>query len=221
MGKLRFLVSRRHGNRTDAAACVPDPSPESCRGPLLSRSVTAIPKPGPGGELGAMAGIYPRDGSRRNVPLARRDGHWNTAPCPCRHRVPRLRRCLPRAPSQGQGGHRGAAVLVVGGMGDTGSGSASPCLSLEATVCVLTHLELSVSLVPRSCRVRWMQMPHRGGVRGSAVPWGRPCHLSWEPFVPQFCPLQSCPAVPAHLPWVAIARGVQPSPACQLNLFIT
>lgn len=50
MGKLRFLVSRRQRKRAGAAACVLDLSPESRRGRLLSRSVTAIPKPGPVGE---------------------------------------------------------------------------------------------------------------------------------------------------------------------------
>lgn len=42
-------------------------------------------------------------------------------------------------------GHHGAATLVVGDTGDTGSGRASPCLSLEAGDCVFTWPEHSVS----------------------------------------------------------------------------
>lgn len=39
------------------------------------------PKAG-GGELSAVAGIYPRDGSRRNVTLAGRDGHGDNRSLP-------------------------------------------------------------------------------------------------------------------------------------------
>lgn len=203
MGKPRFLVSRRQRKRAGAAARVPDLSPESRRGRSLSRSVTAIPKPGPGGrEPGGAAGIYPGDGSRRNVPLAGRDGREDTAPCPCRRRVPWLRSCRRRAPSRGQVGHGGAAVPVVGGTGGTGSGSASPCLPSKASGCVSSRLELSVSFVPRICQGRWRQMPRRGGWRERRAV-GPSVSAPFHPFLRRFCHLQSCPAIPACLPWLA------------------
>lgn len=65
-GKVRFLVSRWQGKCAGTATCVPDPSLESCHGPLLSCSITSIPKPG--GELGAVAGIYPSDGAEGMCP---------------------------------------------------------------------------------------------------------------------------------------------------------
>lgn len=39
-GKLYFGVSWRHRKHASVAVCIPDPSLESCYGPLLSCSVT-------------------------------------------------------------------------------------------------------------------------------------------------------------------------------------
>lgn len=139
MGKPRFWVSRRHRKCAGMASC-----------PLLSHS-TVMPKLGQSWELWqvfspvmAAEGTCPWWGGTHWEHWEH--WMWGHRPLPLVPFCPQTA-TLPEHHTEGRGG----TMLVAWGTGDTadvGSGSATLCLSLEATSSVLTPLELSMSLIP-------------------------------------------------------------------------
>lgn len=101
------------------------------------------------------------------------------------------------------------AGWAVQDMADTGSASASPCLSLQAPNYISTQLELSVSFMLRIC---WRSDATQQDLGE--------CH-AMRPSTPApvgaFSPLFLSPAELLCQPLPIISPGLQPLPACQLN----